>query len=67
MRVRNTRNNTSKRNLSWLRKAYLEMQTEAIICAGQGEALRTNYITDTIFKRRRNSPYVGYATRKVKV
>ena len=52
---------------SWLLKAHLEIQTEAIICADQEQALRTNYITDTIFTRRRNSPYVGYVTRKVKV
>ena len=29
---------------SWLRKANLTIQTEALICAGQEQALRTNYV-----------------------
>ena len=28
---------------SWLRKADLKIQTEALICAAQEQALRTNY------------------------
>ena len=38
---------------SWLRKADLKMQTEALICAGQ--ALLTNHVTDTML-RPRGSP-----------
>ena len=31
-----------------LRKAELKIQTEALICAGQEQALRTNHVTDTM-------------------
>ena len=41
---------------SWLRKADSKIQTEALICAGQEQALRTNHVTDTILTRRRESP-----------
>ena len=33
---------------SWLRKADSKIQTEALICAGQEQALRTNHVTDTM-------------------
>jgi len=29
---------------SWLRKAYLKIQTEALVCAGQEQALGINYV-----------------------
>ena len=31
-----------------LRKAELKIQTEALICAGQEQALSTNHVTDTM-------------------
>ena len=38
-----------------LRKADWKIQTEAFICAGQEQALRTNHVTDAILTRRRES------------
>ena len=37
---------------SRLRKAELKIQTEALNCAGQEQALRTNHITDTMLTAR---------------
>ena len=52
---------------SWLRKADLKNKTKVLICTGQEQVLRINYVTDTILTRRRNPPYVGYVARKVRV
>ena len=41
---------------SRLRKVKLKIQTEALICAGQKQAHRTNHVTDTMLARRRESP-----------
>ena len=49
---------------SWLRKADLKIQTEALICAGQEQALRTNYVKYHIDK---TVHYVGYVARKVRL
>ncbi|CAH3188881.1 unnamed protein product [Porites lobata] len=55
--MRNTRNNTCKKTWSWLRKANSKIQTEALICAGQEQAHRTNHVTDnTLTARRCESP-----------
>ena len=37
---------------SRLRKAKLKIQTEALICAGQEQAHRTNHVTDTMLTAR---------------
>ena len=37
---------------SRLRKAELKIQTEALICVGQEQALRINHITDTMLTAR---------------
>ena len=44
---------------SRLRKSEWKIQTEALICAGQEQALRTNHVTDTILTRRRECPLCG--------
>ena len=49
---------------SWLRKADSKIQTEALICAGQEQALRTNHITDTMLTIPRKPPYVGNVARR---
>ena len=49
---------------SWLRKADSKIQTKALICAGQEQALRTNYITDTMLTIPREPPYVGNVARR---
>ena len=40
---------------SWLRKADSKIQTEALICAGQEQAQRTNHLTDTMLTLPRES------------
>ena len=49
---------------SWLRKVDSKIQTEALVCGGQEQALRTNHITDTMLKIPREPPYVGNMTRR---
>ena len=49
---------------SWLRKADSKIQTEALICAGQEQPLRTNHITDTMLTIQRKPPYVGNVARR---
>ena len=49
---------------SCLRKVDSKVRTEALICAGQEQALRTNHITDTMLKIPREPPYVGNMTRR---
>ena len=50
--MRNTRNNTCKKTWRWLRKADSKIKTEALICAGQEQAQRTNHVTDTMLTAR---------------
>ena len=50
--MRNTRNNTWKKTWRWLRKADSKIKTEALICAGQEQAQRTNHVTDTMLTAR---------------
>ena len=49
---------------SCLRKADSKIQTKALICVGQEQALRTNHITDTTLTIPCDPPYVGNVTRR---
>ena len=48
---------------SWLRKVDLKIQTEALICAGQEQALRINYVKYHIDKTV-ESPFMQVMWRK---
>jgi len=48
---------------NWLRKADLKIQIETLICAGQEQALRTNYVKSHIDKTV-ESPLCGLCGEK---
>ena len=39
-----------KETWKWMRKADLKVQTEAMLCAAQEQAIRTNYVKHNIDK-----------------
>ena len=39
-----------KETLCWLKKADLKVETEAMLCAAQEQAIRTNYVKQKIDK-----------------
>ena len=54
-----------KETWNWLRKAYLKVQTKAMLCAAQEQAIRTNYVKHKI-DRTTQYHFVECVTRKVK-
>ena len=48
--VREMPETTDEKETYWLRKADLEGETEAMLCAAQEEAIRTNYVKHKIDK-----------------
>ena len=49
----------------WQRKADLKVETEAMLCAAQEQAIQTNYVKHKIDKTAQ-SPFEECVTRKVK-
>ena len=54
-----------KETWSWLIKADLKVETEAMLCAAQEQAIQTNYVKHKIDKTAQ-SPFEECVTRKVK-
>lgn len=51
----------------WLRKSGLKVETEALTCAAQEQALGTNYAKYDIDKKANSHQYAECAVKKVKV
>ena len=54
-----------KTNMNWLRKDELKVQTEAMLCGGQEQAIHTNYVKQKIGKTTQSS-LLECVTRKIK-
>ena len=53
-----------KETWNWLRKADLKVETEAMLCAAQEQAIRTNYVKHKI--KQPNHHFVECVTREMK-
>ena len=52
------------RTWQWLSKSDLKIGTEALLCAAQEQAIRTNYVKYQIDKTSESAPCVDYVGKK---